>query len=188
MTASALPPVNALTDDALRARPLPQPGDDADKESRGQVLIVAGSREIPGAALLAATAALRAGAGKLVVAAPASVAIALAMALPEARVIGLEETAEGGLAQSGVARVAELAPKLAAIVIGPGTLDEDASAAFVRALLPHLAHCTVVLDAYAMSALMDGTCLSPNVILTPHAGEMAHLTGRPKEEDRKSVV
>ena len=174
--------LHELTDAALRERPLPQPGERADKESRGQVLVIAGSCEIPGAALLAATGALRAGAGKLAVATAASVAIPLALALPEARVIGLEETAAGGLATSGIARVAELAPKLAAVVVGPGMLDEDATAAFVRALLPHLAGCTVVLDAYAMSVVMDGTRLTPNVVLTPHAGEMAHLTGRSKDE------
>ena len=175
--------VRRLTDAALRERPLPHPGERADKEARGQVLVIAGSREIPGAALLAATGALRAGAGKLAVATAASVAIPLAMALPEARVIGLEETAAGGLAVSGVAQLAELAPRLAAVVIGPGMLDEEATVAFVRALLPHLAGCTVVLDAYAMSVVLQGggTRLSPNVVLTPHAGEMAHLTGRPKD-------
>ena len=183
---AAVPPPLYLTDAALRERPLPQPGERADKESRGQVLVLAGSREIPGAALLAATGALRAGAGKLAVATAASVAIPLAMALPEARVIGLEETAAGGLAVGGVVQLAELAPRLAAVVIGPGMLDEDATVAFVRALLPHLAGCTVVLDAYAMSVVLDdgdgGTRLGPNVVLTPHAGEMAHLTGRPKDE------
>jgi ADP-dependent NAD(P)H-hydrate dehydratase len=42
---------------------LPQPSDDADKEGRGRVLVVAGAPDLPGTAILAATAALRAGAG-----------------------------------------------------------------------------------------------------------------------------
>ena len=47
----------------LRSWPLPIPSNDADKEERGHVLILGGSREMPGAVILAAVAALRAGAG-----------------------------------------------------------------------------------------------------------------------------
>ena len=65
---------------------------DADKEARGRVLVIAGSREIPGAAMLAGTAALRAGAGKLVIATGTSAAQSVALAVPEARVIALPET------------------------------------------------------------------------------------------------
>ena len=58
---------SGTVDDALlRGWALPQVEEDGDKESRGRVLVLAGSREMPGAAVLAATAALRAGAGKLV--------------------------------------------------------------------------------------------------------------------------
>lgn len=67
----------------LRRWPLPEVPEDADKEVRGRVLVVAGSREIAGAALLSATAALRAGAGKLVIATAQSVAAALALAVPK---------------------------------------------------------------------------------------------------------
>ena len=53
-----------LTGDLLRTMPLPQP-DEGSKDARGSVLVIAGSVEVPGAALLATTAVLRAGAGKL---------------------------------------------------------------------------------------------------------------------------
>src|SRR5436853_5449472 len=82
----------AVTDALLRAWPLPQPDAEGDKEARGRTLVVAGGREMPGAALLAARASLRAGAGRLVVATAASVAPGLAAALPEARVLALSET------------------------------------------------------------------------------------------------
>ena len=81
----------------LRQWPLPFPSDDDDKEGRGRVLVIAGSREMPGAVILAATAALRAGAGKLAIATGASVA-QLALAIPESRVIALPETAAGSIA------------------------------------------------------------------------------------------
>ncbi|HEY1403808.1 MAG TPA: hypothetical protein VGB05_06760, partial [Pyrinomonadaceae bacterium] len=54
-----------ITPKALGAWPLPQPQDDDDKEARGRVLVIGGSTEIAGAVVLAATAALRAGAGKM---------------------------------------------------------------------------------------------------------------------------
>ena len=62
--------------------PLPETSSDADKEERGRVLVIAGSREIPGAAVLAATSALRAGAGKLAIATAASVSKSMAFAMP----------------------------------------------------------------------------------------------------------
>src|ERR1700712_2540873 len=101
---------------ALRAWPLPMPSSDGDKEQRGHVLILGGSREMPGAVILAATAALRAGAGKLTIATGASVAQLVALALPEARVIGLAETEEGGFTEDAAATLAPLAGKIAAIL------------------------------------------------------------------------
>src|SRR4051812_6445162 len=94
---------------ALRRWPLPDIASNADKEARGRVLVIAGCREIPGAALLAATAAMRAGAGKLVIATAQSVAVQMAMAMPEARVIGLPETAGGALTSDGVGLIEEVA-------------------------------------------------------------------------------
>jgi len=166
---------STLTAGTLRLRPLPHPGDDADKETRGHLLVVAGSRETPGAALLAATAALRAGAGKLTVATPCSVALPLAMALPEARVIALPETASGGPAPEGMALLVHLMDRVAAIVVGPGLLDEPACAAFTCRLMD-ATDAAMVLDAYAMSAAHQRP-LAPRVLLTPHHGEMAHLLG-----------
>ncbi|MBV9958804.1 MAG: NAD(P)H-hydrate dehydratase, partial [Acidobacteria bacterium] len=63
-----------LTPALLRRMPLPQPSDDADKDERGRVLVIGGAPEMPGALILAATAALRAGAGKLRIATCRSIA------------------------------------------------------------------------------------------------------------------
>ncbi|MBA2962603.1 MULTISPECIES: NAD(P)H-hydrate dehydratase [Ramlibacter] len=165
---------------ALRDWPLPALSDDADKEARGQLLVVAGSREIPGAALLAATAALRMGAGKLVIATGESVATGLALAMPEARVIGLPETPAGGFRLDGIERLEASLEGANAILVGPGMMETAATAAFARGLLPLLAGRRLVLDAAAMDAAMAGPFPEP-VLLTPHAGEMAHLTGAGKQ-------
>lgn len=175
---------------ALRAWALPMPAAEGDKEERGHVLVLGGSREMPGAVILAATAALRAGAGKLTIATGASVAQLVALAIPEARVIGLQETAEGGFTREAVAELNPLADKVSAVLIGPGMQDEAATAALVRALLPRLDGASVVLDACAMGIIVDPDRdgddapfrFDQPVIVTPHAGEMAHLSGNAKED------
>jgi ADP-dependent NAD(P)H-hydrate dehydratase len=173
----------------LRTWALPMPSNDSDKEGRGHVLILGGSREMPGAVILAATAALRAGAGKLTIATGKSVAQLVALALPEARVIGLAETDTGGFTRDAVAKLDPLADQVTAILVGPGMQDEPATAALVHALLPRLAgsDTSVVLDACAMGTILyppEGEApfrFTQPVVLTPHAGEMAHLSGQDKD-------
>lgn len=183
-----------VTTELLRNWPLPMPGAEGDKEERGHVLVLGGSREMPGAVILAATAALRAGAGKLTVATGASVAQLVASAMPEARVIGLAESEAGGFLPEAIARLDPLADRVNAILIGPGMQDEAAAAELVHGLLGRMqgSDTAVVLDACAMGALLrapGGSAQSDApfrfeqpVILTPHCGEMAHLTGMPKAD------
>lgn len=175
------PGVCELDTQALRAWPLPPLAHDADKEVRGRIVVVAGSREIPGAAVLAGTAALRVGAGKLLIATASSVAPALALRMPEARVIALPETPQGGFAIDGVELLRRSLEAADAVVIGPGMMQDEAACRFVQALLPALADCTVVLDALAMDVVLQQGRFETPVLLTPHAGEMAHLTGQSKE-------
>lgn len=179
-----------LDADLLRTWPLPMPAPDADKGGRGQVLVIGGSREMPGAVILAATAALRAGAGKLTVATGASVAQLVASAIPESRVIGLPETAAGGIANGAADLFDHLIGKVNAVLIGSGMQDEPAVCTFAHALLKKFIDTPIVLDACAMSAVRGTQAYQENaenvgdtrLILTPHAGEMAHLLGDLKEE------
>lgn len=170
-------------DDAwLHAWPLPDAEKDGDKESRGRVLVVAGSREMPGAAVLAGTAALRAGAGKLVIATPQSAAQAVAGAVPEARVIALPEASDGAPTLFALPLLQPVAAQAAAVVMGPGMIGRETTVALVQSLLPFLKEATVVLDALAMDAVAAVRRFGQPLILTPHAGEMAHLTGHGKED------
>lgn len=184
-------PAKPVDETLMRDWPLPMPAHDGDKEERGRVLVIAGAREIPGAVLLAATAALRAGAGKVTVATVASIALPLALAIPEARVVELPETENGGIALAALDRLASLAPRYDAVLIGPGLQDEEATCALVQALLPMLEKTSVVLDAAAMNVVRSRSrsgearsCIerfSVPLLMTPHAGEMAYMTGREKE-------
>lgn len=164
--------------DLLRHYPLPELDHQADKEQRGRVLLIGGSAEIPGSLLLAATAAMRAGAGKLTLATAARVAPSLALAMPEARVLALDEGADGGFAASAADAVAELASRMHAIVLGPGMQGGEQTHEFVRRVLQSSAPVPLVADAQAMDAVVGSG--RPQVLLTPHAGEMAHLTGQDK--------
>lgn len=187
MTAPSLRMLDAA---ALRGWPLPATGGIADKEDRGQVLVIAGSREIPGAALLAATAALRAGAGKLSIATARSIAPGLALAMPEARVIALDESEDGTLLASGLPAIGTCVARCSAILVGPGMTGGEACGGFLSALMKLLADTgaargsaiPVVLDALAMDAVLGERFPGQPLLLTPHAGEMAHLTGLAKEE------
>src|ERR1043165_2533285 len=113
----------ALTPSVLREHPLPRPQEQGDKEERGRVLVVAGSPEVPGAALLAANAVLRAGAGKVQLAVPPLLAGPLAVAIPEARIFSMQETPAGGIDPAQAERLIAHARDCRAILVGPGMMD-----------------------------------------------------------------
>jgi hydroxyethylthiazole kinase-like uncharacterized protein yjeF len=170
-----------VTPKLLGAWPVPQPEEDDDKEARGRVLVIAGSTEIGGAVVLAATAALRAGAGKMQIATCRSLAPHVSMAVPEARVIALAETRAGGIAASGFKLIEEELAGAQSILVGPGMLDEAATARLLKNILPLIERATLVLDAGALTFLRHQpeslARLHGRVVLTPHAGEMASLLG-----------
>lgn len=169
----------------LRSWPLPVLPPNADKRARGDVLVVGGSREVPGAVLLAGAAALRAGAGRLQLGVARSVAIALAIACPEARVIGLPEKRTGELTPGAYRSLKSELKGCRALVVGPGMNDEAAVAPLLERALGLREGPTIVLDAAALRALKrpdPRRGALGRVIATPHAGEMAELWGFAREE------
>jgi ADP-dependent NAD(P)H-hydrate dehydratase len=174
-----------VTLDLLRANPLPSHEDTQDKDGRGRVLVVGGSLEVPGGALLAAVGALRAGAGKLQIATCRTIAPHLGLAVPEALVLGLPETEAGGIAAESADRVVTRADRVDALLVGPGMMDPDATDALVAAILADTTCAAIVLDAGALHGLeRQADTLrrhAGRVVLTPHAGEMAHLLGVGRE-------
>ncbi len=170
----------------LREFPLPHVPEESSKEDRGRLLVIAGSRELAGAALLAGKAALRAGAGKLQIGTAASNAAPLAVAVPEARVIGHAETDDGCIAEDGIPPLIRWAKAAQAVAVGCGMQPGPPLERFLSALLRSGARCPLVLDA----AVLDGlAALEAEVrawpggtILLPHSREMARLLGRDREE------
>ena len=174
-----------LDRDLLDDFPLPAVAEDSGKEDRGRLLVIAGSRELAGAALLAGLAALRSGAGKLQIGTAQSIAAPLAVAMPEARVIGYPESEDGCIAEAGIPPLIKWAKAAQGLTVGCGMQSGPVLEQLLRELLGCGAGCPLVLDAAVLDCL---PALSREVgdwdggtILLPHSGEMARLLGNTRE-------
>jgi ADP-dependent NAD(P)H-hydrate dehydratase / NAD(P)H-hydrate epimerase len=164
------------------AEHLPPRPERAHKGSFGRLLVVGGSIDYPGAALLTALGAARAGAGVVRVAAAESVAARLAGVVPELTWMALDEEAPGLIAPGGWRRITTEVPSYDALVIGPGLGSQPATQRRARQLLAAVTIPTVV-DADGLNALA-GTQrwwqpIRAPLVLTPHPGEFARLNGGP---------
>lgn len=173
-----------LTIDAelLRGMPLPWPEPHTDKNSRGKVLIAGGSAMSAGAVALSGLAALRAGAGKVMLAVPRPLSLAIAVDFPEAGVTGFAVTAKGHPSPRVASRqIGELTSRADAFLMGPGLSDEPSAHKLAQMLLQSSVGVTVVIDALCVTGLWDLQRISAlhggNLVITPHPGEMAALTG-----------
>jgi hydroxyethylthiazole kinase-like uncharacterized protein yjeF len=139
-------------------------------------LVIAGSREVPGAALLTATAAMRAGAGKLRIATVESAAIQVGLAMPEAMVIGVAEAADGGFTEAAAKMLAEQLADVNAVVAGPGMKGNDSCRVLARTLLENAA--ALALDVALLKSLRSSDekrRVTP--VLLPDGDELASLLG-----------
>jgi ADP-dependent NAD(P)H-hydrate dehydratase len=179
-----LPAGRAIDAALLRSWRLPIPVD-GDKDERGRIFVVAGAPQMPGAAILSATAALRAGAGKLQIGTCESVAAHVGAGVLEALVVALPQTPSGAISLASAATIAERANRADALAIGPGLVDEAVTAAVVESVATKL-DVPAVLDATALACFAERpdaiAHLRGRAILTPHAGEMATMLHREREE------
>lgn len=159
---------------------LPQYPLSAHKGMRGRSLLVAGSAEMLGAALLAARACLKMGTGLLTLALPESMNLAAKMAVPECMTLPLPEGSSGRLGKEGISRLLDFAASVDVAAIGPGLGREAQTEALAVEFLERYEG-PVVVDAdglNAISAAGTGKVLVSRraaTILTPHPGEMARL-------------
>ena len=167
---------------------IPRRARDSHKGTFGTVLAVAGSAYYRGAALLAAEGALRTGAGIVTLASVEPVLAAAVARLPECCLCPCIAGAEGGISPESIPRIQR--QKATVLLLGPGlggAAQSAARAAETRALVQTL------LPAFAGSAVLDADGLNAaaqllaageafphpagELIVTPHPGEMARLTG-----------
>ncbi len=161
---------------------LPGREPDSHKGTYGHLLIVAGSAGKTGAAVLAAHAALRSGAGLVTLAVPESLNDVFEEKLTEEMTVALPETDERSLSYAALDGLLNLLEGKTAVAIGPGISRNADTARLIREFLPKL-NIPAVLDADALNILSEDETpldsMSVPVVLTPHPGEAGRFLGVP---------
>lgn len=158
---------------------------DAHKGSFGHVLIIAGSKNMPGAPVLCAYGSLRSGAGLVTVGVPEKIADIIAKKIrPEAMLLRLASSKEGSISNKSYPEILKCIKnkKITSIVIGPG-LGQGKE---IYSLLKKIINCTnlpVIIDADGLNLISRhglGILKSAKaeVVVTPHPGEMSRLVNK----------
>lgn len=171
--------LNVITPRDIAALIGPRPRD-SNKGMYGHVLVAGGSLGKSGAAAMAGFSALRTGAGLVTVAAPRSVLAIIASYHPELMTEPLEETDAGTISDKALDAFEKIAEKKTVLAIGPGISRHSETAEFVRTIVDK-SKTPIVLDADGLNAFEGQTDKlkgsGRTLVLTPHPGEMARLTG-----------
>jgi NAD(P)H-hydrate epimerase len=188
------------------------PSDDY-KNRRGHSLVIAGSEEYSGAAVLAGNAAIRSGVGLVTVVTPRSSKDSVtSRVLPEVMVRGVSETENGAISKAAFDEIGDLLEKADSIAIGCGLSQGESTKRFVEEVVAN-AEKPIVIDADALNLIspFPESCKSPRVskgdtlnvslsplltrglgqrhlILTPHEGEFLRLLGTDKKDAIKDRV
>jgi hydroxyethylthiazole kinase-like uncharacterized protein yjeF len=153
---------------------------DSNKGMYGHVLVAGGSLGKTGAAAMAGFSALRTGAGLVTVASPKSALGIIAGYRPELMTEPLDETDAGSIAKEALEEFNRVAENKTVLAMGPGISRHPSTAQFVRGIVTR-SRSPIVLDADGLNAF-EGQAQELNghertLVLTPHPGEMARLTG-----------
>jgi ADP-dependent NAD(P)H-hydrate dehydratase / NAD(P)H-hydrate epimerase len=170
---------------------------DSYKNTHGHALVIAGSRDMTGAAVLCADAAMSAGAGLVTLATAESALPSIAPRLmPEVMTAALSETEAGSVAAEASVQLKRLTERATVVAVGCGlSRESDSTRRFVRETVERRST-PVVVDADGLNALapwpadLRGTREAP-IVITPHEGEMLRLLGsqdRSTLRDRAGVV
>ena len=167
------------------------------KYSRGSVLVVAGSSMYPGAAIMAAKSAARAGAGYVAIATPDACANLIRMALPSIPVIPIPSDSRGAFGAAARSAIAEHLSKFDCVLCGPGMTMSAGAMQVVSYLLE--TDKPLIMDADALNCLarvsIDGIDTTPELyrreaplIMTPHYRELSRLVGGEQVDDLVGAV
>jgi ADP-dependent NAD(P)H-hydrate dehydratase len=165
---------------------LPVRPEESHKGTYGKVLVIAGSRGMSGAAVLCGSAALRGGAGLVQVACPNEVQPTVAHGNPCYTTHGIHQHANGTFSNTSLEETLELAKAATVLAIGPGLGNRPDVAGFVLGVLDAVTERPIVVDADGLNVLPlePGTLAerSGSLVMTPHPGEFARLTGLSRDE------
>lgn len=183
--------LNLITEEEV-CRMIPKRSGDAYKGNCGRVVLIAGSTGLTGAACLASTSCLRAGAGMAILGAPTSLNSILETKLTEVMTHPLPDVRKkGALALRGLGEIRKLLKWGDCCAIGPGLGQHFETFELVRRLVVKL-EIPAVIDADGLNALAKDIsilkeCKAP-LILTPHIGELSRLNGVPIPEIEKDKI
>ncbi|MBQ6807914.1 MAG: NAD(P)H-hydrate dehydratase [Firmicutes bacterium] len=167
-----------LIDGAFVQRWLPERDPDSYKGDFGHVGVVAGSPAMPGAAILAARGALKAGAGRVTAALPSACRTSFTAQLPESMLLNTADNELGGIDAADIDKIVSFPAD--SWIMGPGMGREQKTLEFIRELIPRI-NVPAVLDADALFAVCGYLRLLKKaqapLVITPHPGEMAKLLG-----------
>jgi ADP-dependent NAD(P)H-hydrate dehydratase / NAD(P)H-hydrate epimerase len=162
----------------------PRRGPASTKFSSGQAMVVGGSRGLTGAVCLAASAAIRAGAGYATVLVPAELEQVFEIKLTEVMSRGVPGP-DGRLAAASLEPILDAAERADSVVLGPGMGRDEDTLALARDLASRI-EAPLVIDADGLNAhagaLESLASRSAPTVLTPHAGELGRLLDRPSSE------
>ncbi len=179
-------PKDCLLVDAAEARRLlPVRSRDGHKGTFGHLLVVAGSTGKCGAAVMAAESGLRGGAGLVTLACPQSSQPSIASRLAEVMTVPLADS-KGELGLPAFDDLKTLIEGKQALAIGPGLGLGEETSGMIRRLVQD-SDLPMVIDADGLTALCGHTDVlerqsTQQIVLTPHPGEMARLTGLSVDE------
>ncbi|MGZ3496661.1 MAG: NAD(P)H-hydrate dehydratase [Vulcanimicrobiaceae bacterium] len=178
-------PAFAALDNAEFLALMPKRPENADKRSAGAPLVLAGSAQFPGAAVLCARGAARAGAGYVTLATGEAAAPAIRAHLIEQVVVTIPDSASP---REAVDDLLDVAKHATAVAMGPGLGLDDRTGEIVRGLaerleLPFVADASALFHFAKQLEILRGK----RCVLTPHAGEFARLSGRGTIKDQERV-
>lgn len=164
----------------------------AHKNTFGHVLVVAGSRNMLGAAALTGLAAMRSGAGLVTVAVPEGLNNPLQKKVSHViMTLPVKQTREGTFSGKAFPEIKKFSERCQSLAVGPGLTQNSETQELVRQILRSI-HLPTVIDADALNAVARLPRFgNRKYVLTPHPGEMARLTGRSKawvENNRKECA
>jgi len=168
---------------------LPPRTENSNKGTFGKVFVLAGSRGMTGASALVGLSALRVGAGLVRLGIPESLNPILETKATEVITVPLPETDNGTLSFSSMDKIMNEINKATVIVIGPGLSTNSETKALVQKLVAKV-NLPLVLDADGLNNLTPNILkkIKAPVVITPHPGELARLTGLSIQDIQKSRV
>ncbi len=174
-----------LIDEKTVAELFPKRAKDSYKGDFGRVLNVAGSAGMSGAAMLSTRASIRSGAGLVTLASTETVISRIASAMPEVMYLVLDEGTDGMEINRNADTIVKECENKDAVAVGCGLSVSESTRTIVKRIIKKV-NCTIILDADGINCIADNIDIirdkKAELIITPHAGELARLCGTTPEE------